>query len=116
RRETCVLIRYGDTSGRVMARPRLGTPDYSYLKSFLGSSVSPEQVDFLATQIERSIISADVIGLRSDLFGPNISHDILQAPDDLIRQRLIDAYPIRDFERTRLGPDGARRLAQTRKA
>lgn len=99
-----------------MARPSVGTGEYKYLKSFLGTSVTPDQVNFLANQIEQSILTADVVGLRSDLLGPNISDDLLNAPDAMIVQRLVDTYPIRDFERTRLGPDAARRLAQTRKA
>lgn len=114
--QPCLLMRYGDTSGRVLALPNRDTPEFDYLKSFLGSSVTPDQVEFLATQIKQSIISADIIGLRSDLLGPDISDDILHAPDDLILQRLVDAYPIREFEQTRLQPDGARRLAQTRRA
>lgn len=109
-------MRYGDTSGRVVARPNMGTPEYDYLKSFLGSSVTPDQVDLLAGHIERSIISADVIGLRSDLLGPDIPDYILHAPDDTILRHLNDLYPIREFERTRLRPDDCRRLAQTRKA
>lgn len=114
--KSCSLMRYGDTSGRLIARPDLGTSEYEYLKSFLGLSVTPEQVDFLAGCVERSIVSADVIGLRSDLLGQDISAHILHAPDDAIRRRLVATYPIREFERTRLGPDDARRLAQTRKA
>jgi hypothetical protein len=115
-RSPCLLLRYGDTSGRIIARPNFDTPEYEYLKSFLGTSVTPNEIDFLAEIIERSVASADVIGLRSDLLGRNITDEILQAGDGDIRQRLVDAYPIREFERTRLDPDGARRLAQTRKA
>lgn len=113
---SCLLMRYGDTSGRIIAKPGIGTPEYEYLKSYLGTSVTPDEIDFLAEIIEQSVTSADVIGLRSDLLGPNISDEILQAGDGDILQRLVDAYPIREFERTRLDPDGARRLAQTRKA
>lgn len=114
--KSCLLLRYGDTSGRVTARPEMGTPEFDYLKSFLGTTVTPEQVDYLASHIEQSIDGADVIGLRSDLIGPDMCDHILHAPDNAIRRRLVDAYPIRDFERMRLGPDDARRLAQTRKA
>ncbi len=112
----CVVIRYGDTSGRVIARPEQGTSEYNYLRSFLGSAVTPENIDYLACLIEKSVQHSDVIGLRSDLFGPNITSDIIDASDDEILARLAAVYPIRDFEVSRLGPDDAHRLAQTRAA
>lgn len=115
-KKSCLLIRYGDTSGRVIARPRPSTEQYSYLKSFLGDTVTADQIEFLASHIEESVQKTDVIGIRSDLLGPHISDEILFAPDDTIRERLFDIYPIREYARTRLEPDGARRLAQTRKA
>jgi hypothetical protein len=111
-----LILRYGDTSGRLIARPDPGSSEYDYLKSFLGSSLTPSRVDYLADLVERSIEAADVIGLRSDLLGPDITPHILEASDADILSRLVEAYPIREFEKKTLSPDSARRLAQTRKA
>lgn len=99
-----------------MARPPQGSREYEYLQRFLGMTVTPDQIDWLASKIEDSVAVANVIGLRSDLFGPAIPADFLSTPDDQILARLTSLYPIRPFEQTSLKPDDARRLAETRKA
>lgn len=114
--QPAVLLRYGDTGGRILARPKTATPEYAYLKRFLGSSVTPEQVNWLADRIEYSVIVADVIGLRSDLLGPNLPDDILSGPESEIPTRLSQLYPMRPVDQASLKPDGARRLGETRKA
>lgn len=117
RRQPALLLRYGDTSGRVLARPEIDTPQFNYLRAFLGCSVTPERVDWLAERIEQSVLQADVIGLRSDLLGPEpIPEDFFSTPGDMLRERLCALYPIRAFERDRLDPDGVMRLGQTRRA
>jgi hypothetical protein len=111
-----ILLRYGDTGGRIMARPNFGTPEFAYLRNYLGSDVSPEQVEWMAQKIEESINCADVIGVRSDLIGPNLPDDVLSGPPEEVLHRLADLYPLRAYERTSLRPDDAKRLAETRKS
>lgn len=112
-----LLLRYGDTGGRIMARPPIGSPEYGYLRKFLGKSVTPDQVEWIAKRIEHSVGEADVIGLRSDLLGPEmIPDDFFTAPRETLRQRLCALYPIRAIEQSKLDPDGALRLGQTRRA
>lgn len=114
---SALLLRYGDTGGRIMARPPIGTPEYEYLRRFLGKSVTPDQVEWLAKRIEHSVSEADVIGLRSDLLGPElIPDDFFTAPRWTLRRKLCGLYPIRAIERRKLDPDGALRLGQTRRA
>lgn len=114
---SALVLRYGDTGGRIMARPSVDTPEYAYLKNFLGNSVTPDQVDWMAKRIEQSVGAADVIGLRSDLLGPEmIPDDFFTAPRETLRQRLCALYPIRAIEQGNLSPDDALRLGQTRRA
>ena len=112
-----LVLRYGDTGGRIMARPGVGTPEYGYLRNFLGRSVTPDQVEWIAKRIERSVGEADVIGLRSDLLGPDsIPDDFFTAPRETLRERLCALYPIRAIDRDKLDSDSALRLGQTRRA
>lgn len=114
--QPAIMLRYGDTGGRIMARPPVGGEEHAYIRNFLGASVTVDQIDWLASRIEDSIALADVIGLRSDLLGEEMLGDLLSSPDAEILSRLAARFPLRDYERTSLKPDDARRLAQTRLA
>ncbi len=115
-REPAVLLRYGDTGGRVLACPEPGTAEFTYLQRYLGRTVTPAQIVWLGQKIIESVASADVIGLRSDLLGPPLPPDFIDTPSDQLHKRLCELYPIRPFEQKRLDPDGARRLSETRRA
>ena len=114
-REPALLLRYGDTGGRIVSRPGAGTPEYAYLQAFLGATVTPRQVDWLARRIEASAKVADVIGLRTDLLGPDLPRDFFDLPDGAVRARLASLYPLRPVDRESLPPDACRRLAETRR-
>ncbi|WP_147273313.1 hypothetical protein [Paracoccus lutimaris] len=116
RGEGASLLRFGDTGGRILARPRPDTPAWAYLQAFLGRDITPDQVEWLGQRIEDAAMKADIVGLRSDLLGPPLPDDVLSLPDDQIVPRLISLYPIRNYERGALNPDDARRLAETRLA
>lgn len=116
RGEGACLLRYGDTGGRILARPETGTPAWAYLQAFLGRDITPDQVDWLARRIEESAMKADIVGLRSDLLGPLMPESCPRLPDDQIVAELVRLYPIRRYERGVLSPDDARRLAETRLA
>ncbi|MGL4321576.1 MAG: hypothetical protein ACRCS3_11995 [Paracoccaceae bacterium] len=114
--QSAILLRYGDTGGRIMGRPEPGTLEFDYVRKYLGATVTSSQVAWMAEQIEASVPSADIIGLRSDLFGPLLPSDLLATPDTEVLARLAETYPIRAFEKATLRPDGARRLAETRRS
>lgn len=115
-KEPTSLLRYGDTSGRIIARPSQESDDYAYIKRFFGQSVTPERVNWLASQIEKSVHSADILGLRSDLLGPMFPRELLLDSDSDLLANLRSLYPIREIERTSLNRDGAKRLSETRVA
>jgi hypothetical protein len=115
-RKPAALLRFGDTSGRVLAQPDLDTPEFEYLRNFLGRTVTPAQVEWLGQKIKACVACADVIGLRSDLLGPKLPDDFSKTPSDRIRQRLCSLYPIRPFAQKNMDPDGAKRLSETRNA
>lgn len=115
-REPAALLRYGDTTGRILNQRSLGGPVDGYLRKFLGATVTETQRDWMAEQIEKSIAIADVIGLRSDLLGPKLPKDFFDTRNAKTLQRLSSLYPIRPFERKTLQEGGARRLAETRRA
>ena len=108
RGEGACLLRYGDTGGRILARPETGTPAWAYLQAFLGRDITPDQVDWLARRIEESAMKADIVGLRSDLLGPLMPESFPRLPDDQIVAELVRLYPIRRYERGVLSPDDAR--------
>jgi hypothetical protein len=114
--QPALLLRYGDTGGRILTRPRADSAAFDYVRQFLGAGVTERQVDWLADRIEASVRAADVIGLRSDLLGPNLPADFLSLADDAVLPQLASLYPLRPVERTSLNPSCARRLAETRKA
>lgn len=114
--QPALLLRYGDTGARVLTRPRPDSDEFEYLRKFLGARVTTGQVDWLAARIEASARVSDVIGLRSDLLGPTLPDDVLGLPNDAVLPRLASLYPLRPVDRASLGPVGARRLAETRKA
>lgn len=99
-----------------MSRPAFGTVEYAYIKKYLGSSITAQQIEWMAGKIEESVVLADIIGLRSDLLGPTLLPDLLSIPDNEILRRLADLYPLRPYERESLCPDDARRLGETRNA
>lgn len=114
--QPAVLLRYGDTGGRIMGRPPEGTTGFDYIRRYLGATVTSGQVSWMAERIEASLAVADVIGLRSDLFGPPLPPDLLSCPPSEVLARLSETYPIRAYERATLPPDDARRLAETRRS
>jgi hypothetical protein len=115
-RHPALLLRYGDTGGRILSRPRECDEAFDYVRQFLGASISIRQVDWMADQIEASVRVADVIGLRSDLLGPNLPGDFLSRADEEVLPELAKRYPLRPVDRTTLRAASARRLAETRKA
>ncbi|WP_143792550.1 hypothetical protein [uncultured Paracoccus sp.] len=110
------LLRFGDTGGRVLARPAPGTPGYDYLQAFLGAEVTPRQIDWLGRAILHSAAAADIVGLRSDLLGPDLPAAVLAGPDEEVLGHLSRLYPIRSYELQRIKAPAARRLAETRLA
>ena len=114
--QPALLLRYGDTGASILTRPREDSDAFDYVRQFLGASVTVRQVDWLADRIEASVRAADVIGLRSDLLGPNLPADFLSLADDAVLPQLASLYPLRPVDRTSLNPADARRLAETRKA
>ena len=114
--QPALLLRYGDTGGRILTRPKEDSHTFDYIRQFLGATVTEKQVGWLADKIEASVRVADVIGLRSDLLGPNLPADFLSLADDTVLPRLASLYPLRPVDRTSLNPACARRLAETRKA
>lgn len=59
---------------------------------------------------------SEIIGLRSDLLGPDLPKGFLDLPDDRIGCELCSLYPIREVEKRAMTPEKARRLAETRLA
>lgn len=108
------LLRYGDTSGRLIARPAPEAADFQYLRRFLGQDITPERVDWLASKIESSVEQADIIGLRSDLLGPPFPRQILADDTADLLNNLVTLYPIREVEKSALKRDCAKRLSETR--
>ena len=114
--QPALLLRYGDTGGRILTRPSANSDAFNYVRQFLGASVTERQVNWLADRIEASVRVADVIGLRSDLLGPSLPADFLSLADYAMLPQLASLYPLRPVDLTSLGSAGARRLAETRKA
>ena len=103
------LIRLGDGEGNLLnlAQPR--AEDFGYFKEHFGDGVREETIIEIRNNLTAAIGTADLIGVRDDVWQAPSSARFLNENDDDFLEKFCMQFPLRAAERS-IDPYGAKRL------